>query len=106
MSRIDTSILEIRTDHAAAVKGFADLESRGVQLGKSMQRAGADMSNSMTSLGSAAKSAGALLAGAFAVTTIVAAGKHVIDYASHVSDLSERLRVSTDAIQEWEGIFG
>lgn len=55
-----------------------------------------------------AKTAGNLekaMAAAFTVTAAVAAGKQVLDYAGHVSDLSARLKVSTRTIQQWDAAF-
>jgi hypothetical protein len=49
---------------------------------------------------------GPAIAAAFSVTAILAAGRRVVDYASHVADLSDRLRVSTTTVQEWEAAFG
>ena len=42
------------------------------------------------------------IAGAFGTATIVAAGKATMDYAGQIADLSERLGVSTDALQEMD----
>lgn len=42
------------------------------------------------------------IAGAFGTAAIVAAGKATMDYAGQIADLSERLGVSTDALQEMD----
>ena len=42
------------------------------------------------------------IAGAFGTAAIVAAGKATLDYAGQIADLSERLGVSTDALQEMD----
>lgn len=42
------------------------------------------------------------IAGAFGTAAIVAAGKATLDYAGQIADLSERLGVSTDALQEFD----
>lgn len=41
------------------------------------------------------------LAGAFTIGAAVAAGKSAMDFAGHIKDLSDRLDVSTDTLQEW-----
>lgn len=41
------------------------------------------------------------IAGAFGVTALVYFEKRVIEFASHINDLSDRVGVSTDALQEW-----
>jgi len=42
------------------------------------------------------------IAGAFGTAAIVAAGKATMDYAGQIADLSQRLGVSTDALQEMD----
>lgn len=42
------------------------------------------------------------IAGAFGTAAIAAAGKATLDYAGQITDLSERLGVSTDALQEFD----
>lgn len=42
------------------------------------------------------------IAGAFGTAAIVAAGKATLDYAGQIADLSDRLGVSTDALQEFD----
>ena len=42
------------------------------------------------------------IAGAFGVAAITAATKATIDYGGHISDLADRLNVSTDALQEFD----
>jgi len=42
------------------------------------------------------------IAGAFGTAAIVAAGKATLDYAGQIADLSQRLGVSTDALQEFD----
>lgn len=103
---IDTSILKIDTDHSPALRGFKEVEQRGSQLGKSLARVGADMSRSFVDLGTVVKSIGPMLASAFTIGGIAAAGKQILDFSGHVSDLAARLGVSTTAVQHWESAFG
>lgn len=72
----------------------------------SIDRSTRQIQTQLDGIGSAASKMGKMLAGAFTVTAVVAAGQQVLEYAGHVSDLSARLGVSTDAIQEWEAAFG
>jgi hypothetical protein len=48
---------------------------------------------------------GAAMAGAFTVGAVIGAGKQVIDFASHVTDLSAKLGISTSGIQKFEMAF-
>ena len=45
------------------------------------------------------------IAGAFTVGAVVSFSKHVIDTASHINDLSARLGVSTDYLQEMQFVM-
>ncbi len=65
-----------------------------------------NVAGQMNKLEGIAGRVGTALAGAFTVSAIVGAGKKVIDYASHISDLSDRLRISTTTAQQWEAAFG
>lgn len=49
---------------------------------------------------------GPMLAGAFAASAIINAGKAAIDYAGNIADVSKKLAISTDTAQEWEATFG
>lgn len=42
------------------------------------------------------------IAGAFGTAAIIAAGKATLDYAGQINDLSDRLGISTDALQEFD----
>jgi len=48
---------------------------------------------------------GAAMAGAFTVGAVIGAGKQVLDFAGHVTDLSTKLGISTDGIQKFEMAF-
>ena len=45
---------------------------------------------------------GSRLAGIASVAAIGAGIDHAIEYASHINDLSQRIGISTDAVQEWD----
>lgn len=104
--QVATAILEIKTDISGVSKGLDDLKKLVEKNAQEVRKRGKEMADSMSAFGSAAEKAGKVLAGAFTVTAIVAAGKQVIDYAGQVTDLSKRLGVSTTTVQQWQATFG
>jgi hypothetical protein len=57
---------------------------------------------SMLSLGGVAKTLGGVLAATFTVDAVVSMAKDVIALAGDISDTSDRLKISTDAVQEFK----
>lgn len=92
MSKIGTAILEIRTDTGQMSAGLSSALKDARTFGDQ--------------IGAIAQSAGKALAAAFVVTEVVALGKQFLDFAGNVSDLSARLNISTDTVQEWQATFG
>ena len=73
------------------------MDATGFQAGiKQAQSASAGLSKSLNSNLKGA------IAGAFGTGAIIAAAHKTIEYAGHIQDLSERLDVSTTALQEFE----
>lgn len=89
------AVLSLATDNAQLTTGVDQARDRVSGLG-----------GSIGTLRSGLSSLGSLMAGAFAATAIISAGKAALDYAGRISDLSNRLRISTDTAQEWEATFG
>lgn len=95
MSRIGTAILEIRTDTAQLSAGLTSAQ-------KDVKAFGSQVESTSKVVGTIGKA----LSAAFAVTAIVSVGKEFLDFAGNVSDLSQRLGVNTDTVQEWQATFG
>jgi hypothetical protein len=81
---------------------IVDVAANQVQLIRDVEQ----IQGSMDKIGKIAKTAGAAIAAAFTVDKVIDAGRRVIDYASHISDLSDRLHISTTTAQQWEAAFG
>lgn len=95
MSRIGTAILEIRTDTAQLSAGLTSAH-------KDIKAFGSQVESTSKVVGTLGKA----LSAAFAFTAIVSVGKEFLDFAGNVSDLSQRLGVNTDTVQEWQATFG
>lgn len=94
-TKVGTAILDIRTDIGQVLSNMKALERELGGVRSSVK----ETSTSLAGLGK-------FLAGAFTATAILSAGKQVLDYAGHVSDLAARLQISTTAVQQWESAFG
>lgn len=81
---------------------FAAARKKIAGIGDEAKKTNAGLKGMLDSLGPL----GPAIAGAFTVGAIVGAGKQVIDFASHVSDLSAKLGMSTDWVQKFELAFG
>ncbi len=128
---VDTAVLELRTDGSPQFLGDLDKADRSSNtLGSRLKALGAELGLFNTGLRSTGSSitrvsteidrqpgmfsrltsaigpVGTAIAGAFAVTQIISAGKAVVDYAGRITDLSARLKISTNTAQEWEAAFG
>lgn len=75
------------------VKGRASLDGKAWQAG--LQKIEKQTGDSMSQLKNT-------IIGAFTAGAIIAASKKVLDYAGHINDLSQRLGVSTDKLQEFD----
>jgi hypothetical protein len=80
---------------------IVDVAANTVKLTKDVDQ----INNKLGSIEKIAGTVGKTLAGAFTVTAVVGAAKQVIDFASHLTDLSQKLGVSTSTIQKWELAF-
>ena len=87
MATIATMVLKMQSDTAELVKGAERAQG------------------TLTKIERGAGMVGKALAGAFAVTAIVAAGKKIIDFASDITDLSQKTHISTTGLQKWALAF-
>lgn len=87
-TKLAKAVLELSTDTASIKTGLSDV----IKSAKATETAIAGV--------------GKVIAGAFTVTAIVAAGKQFLDFAGDVTDLSTRLGISTDTVQKWQLAFG
>lgn len=87
-TKLAKAVLELSTDTASIKSGLFEV----IKGAKATETAIAGV--------------GKLIAGAFAGTAILAAGRQFLDFAGDVTDLSTRLGVSTDTVQKWQLAFG
>lgn len=92
---IATAILEIVTDTSKMVAGLNSAVGQAKAFGSKMEATAQGV-----------QKAWALMSTAMGVLALGAIGKEFLDMAGDVSDLSQRLQVSTDTVQEWKGTFG
>lgn len=63
------------------------------------------VNGTLNKVGTFAKTAGAMIAGAFTIDTIVNAGMKVVDFAGHLTDLSGKTKLSTTFLQKLDLAF-
>lgn len=94
-STIATAILEIMTDtgkmSAGLASGLKDVKAFGSKV---------------ESVSKQVNAVWGAMSAAMGVLALGAVGKQFLDFAGEVSDLSQRLQVSTDTVQEWQATFG
>lgn len=80
-----------------SLKGILGLDASGFELG--LKRAGSAADKFQSSIKNSISNK---LAGFLSAAAIAAGAKKIADYAGEVNDLSQRLGISTDAVQQWE----
>jgi len=89
--KIATAILELVTDSGKFSGGLAD-------AGKSTKAFALEVSGLGSALG--------VLAGGLGAAAIGATVKQFVDYAGQIEDLSSRLSIPEETVQEWQAFFG
>lgn len=95
MNTIATAILEISTDTRKMVGGLNTAVGQAKAFGAKLEATAKGV-----------QAAWATMSMAMGVLALGAVGKEFLDMAGNVADLSARLRVSTDTVQEWQATFG
>ena len=95
MSRIGTAILEILTDTGKMSAGLSAAHKDIKAFGSKVEATSKQIS-----------AVWGAMSAAMGVLALGAVGKEFLDFAGNVADLSQRLTVSTDTVQEWQATFG
>lgn len=95
MSTVGTAILEILTDTNKMSAGLASAHKDIKAFGSKVEATSKQIS-----------AVWGAMSAAMGVLALGAVGKEFLDFAGNVADLSQRLTVSTDTVQEWQATFG
>ena len=95
------AIYKIAADISSLERGVA----QGVAAMQKLEKSVAAQTTIQEKLASTAGKLGAALAGAFTVAAITNATKQVIDFASHLTDLSQKTGISTSGLQKLQLAF-
>lgn len=94
-NKIGTAILELVTDITKMTGGLNQAVTGVQKLGTHVEATSKKI-----------EAVGKTLTAAFSVLALGALGKEFLDFAGHVNDLSQRLKISTSTVQEWQAVFG
>lgn len=95
MSTVATAILELVTDTRKMVSGLDSAVGQAKAFGSKLE-----------STAKGVEAAWGAMSAAMGVLALGAISKEFLDMAGNVADLSARLNVSTDTVQEWQATFG